>query len=188
MQQASGDFGGGDREETIMSTLGKGPGRTTGSVSRRKGVAAETSDRAAAGEPSRTRRSAKGEHAGDGIAPANVVVLCGRLSSDPQWRELASGSVLWTLEVTTPSEHGAASVPVALFDPVVEPTCAAGDEVYVVGEVRRRFFKGANGTQSRTEVVASEVVRTSQRAKVRASLQRLTDVIGRADGGGLRSP
>lgn len=144
------------------------------------------------GDTSRSaRRAAIDDTARTGptpTAPANMVVLCGRLSSEPQWRELASGSVLWTLEVTTPSERGAASVPVALFDPAVEPTFAEGDEVYVVGEVRRRFFKGANGTQSRTEVVASEVVRASQRAKVRASLRRLADVMGRADGGGLRSP
>ena len=143
---------------------------------------------AAKGAPKGARRPAPSERGDEGLIPANVVVLCGRLSSDPQWRELASGSVLWTLEVTTPSEHGAASVPVALFDPTVEPTCVAGDEVYVVGEVRRRFFKGASGTQSRTEVVASEVVRASQRAKVRASMERLATVMGRAGGRGLRSP
>jgi hypothetical protein len=151
-------------------------------------MSADTSVSASVGAAKGARRAAPSDRADECVVPTNVVVLCGRLSSDPQCRELASGSVLWTLEVTTPSEHGAASVPVALFDPRVEPTFAAGDEVYVVGEVRRRFFKGASGTQSRTEVVATEVVRASQRAKVRASMERLSAVMGRAGGRGLRSP
>lgn len=141
----------------------------------------------AAGAPAKGR-TAEGGTVDSDTVPANVVVLCGRLSSAPQWRELASGSVLWTLEVTTQGDRGAASVPVAWFDPAVEPSFETGDEVYVVGEVRRRFFRGANGTQSRTEVVATEVWRTSQRAKVRASVGRLAAVMGRAGGRGLRSP
>ena len=57
----------------------------------------------------------------------NVVVLTGRLSSDPQRRDLASGSVLWTLEVSTDTDDGVASVPVAWFDPSCEPVWSAGD-------------------------------------------------------------
>lgn len=183
------------RRATAVGAVGAGRGATgrtevdgrSGSPSSRRGGRRADGRR----EPG---RGAGDGGAGDGAAgdggavPANVVVLCGRLSSDPQWRELASGSVLWSLEVTTQGENGAASVPVAWFDPPAEPTVVAGDEVYVVGEVRRRFFRGANGTQSRTEVVATEVWRTSQRAKVRASAERLADVMGRAGGRGLRSP
>lgn len=120
-------------------------------------------------------------------APSNLVVLRGHLSSDAQCRQLESGSTLWTLEVTTRGIAGAASVPVAVFDPSTEPDFAAGDEVYVVGEVRRRFFRAGGATQSRTEVVAIEVVRGSQRAKVRASLARLAAAMGAPDTRGLPS-
>lgn len=117
----------------------------------------------------------------------NVVVLAGRLSSDPQRRDLASGSVLWTLEVSTDTEHGVASVPVAWFDPSTAPAWSAGDEVYVVGEARRRFFRGATGTQSRTEVVAAEVLPVTQRARVRRSIDRLVARLGEGAPAALRS-
>lgn len=108
----------------------------------------------------------------------NVVVLAGRLSSDPQRRCLSSGSVLWTLELSTEVAHGVASVPVAWFDPPVEPVWSAGDEVVVVGEVRRRFFRGAAGTQSRTEVVAADVAGVRQRARIRRLLSRAASRLG----------
>ena len=44
----------------------------------------------------------------------------------------------------------------------------AGAEVAVLGRVRRRFFRAGGLTQSRTEVVASRVVRGTARAKVAA--------------------
>lgn len=103
----------------------------------------------------------------------NQVVLSGRLSSDPQCRELSSGSVLYTLEVTTELPDGAVSVPVAWFDPPGEVHFAAGDVVVVAGLVRRRFFRSAGGTQSRTEVLATSVVAASARRKV----QKLVDGI-----------
>ena len=71
----------------------------------------------------------------------NVVVLRGTLSSDPIDRTLASGSTIWSLEVTTRTEEGAFSVPVAWADPPHPPRVTAGDEVVVVGQVRRRFFR-----------------------------------------------
>ena len=111
----------------------------------------------------------------------NVVVLSGRLSSDPQRRELASGSVLWSLEVSTETDRGIASVPVAWFDPRTEPDWTSGDEVVVVGEARRRFFRGAAGTQSRTEVVASDVALLRQRARVRRLIERGCVALGAHD-------
>ena len=117
----------------------------------------------------------------------NIVVLTGRLSSDPQRRDLASGSVLWTLEVSTETDHGVASVPVAWFDPSTAPSWSAGDEVFVVGEARRRFFRGAGGTQSRTEVVAAEVLSATHRARVRKSIDRLSTRLGEASLVTLRS-
>lgn len=102
----------------------------------------------------------------------NIVVLRGSLSSAPQHRDLPSGSVVWTLEVTTPTESGNLSVPVALFDPAVAPELAPGAEVVVVGEVRRRFFRAGGSTQSRTEVVATEVVTARPAARARKVIER----------------
>jgi single-strand DNA-binding protein len=55
---------------------------------------------------------------------------------------------------------------------------AKGNEVVVIGRVRRRFFKSAGSTQSRTEVVAETVVKAGQRGRVAAALAR---VRGRLD-------
>ena len=102
----------------------------------------------------------------------NVVVLHGTLSSTPVLRSLASGSVLASLEVTTVVEGASASVPVAWFDPPTDLGFDIGDEVVVTGIVRRRFFRSGGSTQSRTEVVATQVVGAAKRRQVRAALAR----------------
>lgn len=117
----------------------------------------------------------------------NIVVLRGHLSSAPVARVLASGSTLFTLEVTTATSDGTASVPVAWFDPPIPPTWEAGDEVVVRGVVRRRFFRVAAATQSRTEVVAAEVVAATDRRRARRLLERLGESLGVDAGGALRS-
>lgn len=117
----------------------------------------------------------------------NLVVLRGHLSSPPKRRELPSGSVLLTLEVTTapptitngaPGDHAAAvSVPVVWFDPpasaAVQPTTEVLTEVVVTGHVRRRFFRAGGVTQSRTEVVADAVIPASRRSQVDRALRRV---------------
>jgi single-strand DNA-binding protein len=102
----------------------------------------------------------------------NIVVIQGTLSSDPVARTLASGSVLVSLELTTATADGNVSVPVAWFDPPAEVAWAAGEELLVTGTVRRRFFRSGGVTQTRTEVVASEVVPVSRRRVVRSALAR----------------
>ena len=47
-----------------------------------------------------------------------------------------------------------------------------GDQLLVVGTVRRRFFRSGGSTQSRTEVVASEVLPLTRKRQVRAALVR----------------
>ena len=116
----------------------------------------------------------------------NQVVLIGRLSSEPQERSLASGSVLWSLELTTDTPNGAWSVPVAWFDPPSAVPFSTGDDVVVIGAVRRRFFRSAGGTQSRTEVVATEVLPAKAKRKVQRVLQRETERLGTMLGGELR--
>ena len=101
----------------------------------------------------------------------NVVVLQGKLSRAPEERQLRE-SVLATYEVTTRDEEGpAVTAPVVWFDP---PEAAwnldAGDDVTVVGEVRRRFFRANGRTESRTEVVAQVVVPTRRKAQVGRAL------------------
>ncbi len=108
----------------------------------------------------------------------NIVVLQGTLSSEPVVRELRSGSVVWSFEVTTRDGDGAASsVPVSWFDPVVPPQWGPGDEVVVRGAVRRRFFRSAGGTQSWTEVVAEVVLAAGERRKVARAMERARAVL-----------
>jgi single-strand DNA-binding protein len=108
----------------------------------------------------------------------NIVLLQGKLSRDPEERELQSGALI-TYEVTTRGEDGpAATAPVCWFDPpAAGRKLQAGDEVTVVGEVRRRFFRAGGATQSRTEVVAQEVVLSRRRAQVRRALERARELL-----------
>jgi single-strand DNA-binding protein len=106
----------------------------------------------------------------------NLAVLRGTVTSDPKHRELPSGTVVTNLEVTTRSDSLTASVPVVVHDRAV--AVGAGDDVVVVGTVRRRFFRTGGVTRSRTEVVADRVVparraRTAERA-VAAAVALLT--------------
>jgi single-stranded DNA-binding protein len=98
----------------------------------------------------------------------NIVVLQGKLSRAPEYRELESGRVV-SYDVTTRLDDGkAANAPVAWFAaPTVALDLDAGDEVVVVGHVHRRFFRTTAGTQSRTEVIADAVI--PARAKKRAA-------------------
>jgi single-strand DNA-binding protein len=95
----------------------------------------------------------------------NIVVIQGTLSSDPVERTLPSGETLTSLEVTTRSDGEVArSVPVVVARST--PSLSGGDEVVVVGSVRRRFFRAAGATQSRTEVEARTVVRAGRATQV----------------------
>jgi single-strand DNA-binding protein len=99
----------------------------------------------------------------------NLVVLRGVLSSNPAPRTLPSGDLLTSYEVTIrDAERPAESVPVVLVGGGGPRGIGPGDEVVVVGRVRRRFFRAGGATASRTEVVASRVMRASRRAAVGA--------------------
>ena len=96
--------------------------------------------------------------------PTNVAVLRGRVTSEPSVRELPSGRTVTQVELTTTCEGAAVSVPVVVDDRAV--SCRSGDEVVVVGHVRRRFFRAGGVTQSRTEVVATELHIATRRKSV----------------------
>jgi hypothetical protein len=64
-------------------------------------------------------------------------------------------------------------VPVVWHDP---PASAyrldRGDEVLVVGQVRRRFFRSGGAVASRTEVVAETVLKTTQAKRCRTAIDK----------------
>lgn len=107
----------------------------------------------------------------------NVAVVCGTVSSEPKRRELPSGSSVVNVEVTTRLDDATCSVPVIVVDRDV--TVTAGDSVVVVGRVVRRFFRAGGVTQSRTELVATKLVRASRRRSVDraldAAIEQLTN-------------
>jgi single-strand DNA-binding protein len=109
----------------------------------------------------------------------NLVVLRGSLSRAPEVRDLRSGDVLVTYDVTVPAHDDvpASSAPVVWFAPPAGAAdIAEGTEVVVVGQVRRRFFRAGGATQSRTEVVADRVIRASRaKAAERAVLDALVE-------------
>ena len=113
----------------------------------------------------------------------NIAVLRGRLARPAEPRVLPSGELLVAYDVTVdrPGER-AETVPVVWFGaPARAGELDVDAPVVVVGRVRRRFFKGRSGTQSRTEVVAEVVVPAGHR-RVRTLLADASARV--ADGGG----
>lgn len=96
----------------------------------------------------------------------NEVRLVGRVSAVAPERELPSGDLLVTFRLTVPRprvrgrSRPAASVDaidVACFTAVTRQRAArlkVGDSLEVRGALRRRFFRGAAGVQSRYDVEA----------------------------------
>ncbi len=93
----------------------------------------------------------------------NLIVLCGRLAVDPEYRAFDSGTRLVRLLVTVRSEEPRRRVdvvPVTLWDPPEEFYDALpmkGRRVWVCGSVQRRFWDASEGRRSRLEVVAEQV-------------------------------
>ena len=103
----------------------------------------------------------------------NVVALRGRLSRPAETRTLPSGGQLVQLEVTVhrPDER-AETVPVVCDYSARISSLDVDEEVIVVGRVRRRFFRAGGMTQSRTEVVADEVLTPRMLKKVATALEQ----------------
>lgn len=110
----------------------------------------------------------------------NVVVLRGRLTSEPMVRELPSGGTVTQLELTMRHDGVSISVPVAVHGQQV--TVMRDDEVVVTGHVARRFFRAGGVTQSRTEVIASRVLRASRRKSVERALAEAVRMLEQDDG------
>ena len=103
----------------------------------------------------------------------NLSILVGVLSRDADLRPLPSGVSILGLELSVRGDgRPAESVPVAWPD--APPTAVgwqAGEEVLVIGRIRRRFFRAGGSTQSRTEVVATTVVPTRRVATAGRALE-----------------
>ena len=101
----------------------------------------------------------------------NEVRLIGRISQEPESRELPSGDTSWTFRVVVPRSPAA----VRPHQSVDALECCvwsgrlkrsvrawhAGDVVEVSGQLRRRFFRGGGATASRVEVevTAGRIIR-----------------------------
>jgi len=93
----------------------------------------------------------------------NLIVLCGRLATDPEMRVFDSGTRLVRYLITVRVDHPRKRVdviPVTLWDPsdelVAEPG-EKGDRMWVCGAVQRRYWESPDGRRSRIEVVAEQV-------------------------------
>lgn len=93
----------------------------------------------------------------------NLIVLCGRLSVDPEVRVFDSGARLIRYLVTVRAEAPRKRVdvvPVTLWDPpddLVDEPGEKGERVWICGSVQRRFWESPDGRRSRIEVVAEQV-------------------------------
>jgi single-strand DNA-binding protein len=91
----------------------------------------------------------------------NVVVLAGRLSDEPEVKDMPSGDKVTRFRLYVP-ETGkrVLPLPVSAWDKTARKACDAltkGDAVLVRGHLVRRFFRDGGGGRSVTEVVATEV-------------------------------
>jgi single-stranded DNA-binding protein len=93
----------------------------------------------------------------------NLVVLCGRLATEPELREFDSGTQLVRLLVTVRSDQPRRRVdvvPVTMWDPptdFLDDPPEKGRRVWVCGSVQRRFWEAPDGRRSRLEVVAEQI-------------------------------
>lgn len=107
----------------------------------------------------------------------NEVVLVGRVSGEPEQRELPSGDLLvaWRVVVDRPPggrrpPPGVRATTVDTLDCVAwtagvrrtARSLAEGDVVEVSGALRRRFWRAGAGAASRCEVEVAQVVRLSK--------------------------
>lgn len=98
----------------------------------------------------------------------NLTILRGRVARPPVARDLPErGPVLgYELAVPIPGSVGRSETVPVVWSPNGAPAIGEGEEVVVLGRVRRRFFRSGGVVQSRTEVVAEQVLTVRQRARV----------------------
>jgi single-strand DNA-binding protein len=95
------------------------------------------------------------------MVAVNVVVLAGRLSDQPEVKDMPSGDKVTRFRLHVP-EAGkrVLPLPVSAWDRLARKGCerlSRGDAVLVRGHLIRGFFRDGGGGRSVTEVVATEV-------------------------------
>jgi single-strand DNA-binding protein len=108
----------------------------------------------------------------------NVAVVRGACSSPPELRVLPSDQRLAQLQITTRIGGRAMSVPVSVLEPAAwVEALDAGDEVVVLGSVRRRFFRTGGATASRVEIEAEVVCRARDQRRSRGLRRRIAELL-----------
>lgn len=104
----------------------------------------------------------------------NLVLLEGVVARAPDERVVDGGRIVGFDLATARDGQAADAVPVRWEGPPGWASeLAPGDALGVVGRVRRRFFRAGGGTQSRTEVVADQVVRVRPGRRGRRAVDRV---------------
>lgn len=112
----------------------------------------------------------------------NLAVVRGTVSSPPDARVLPSDTRLVQLQVTTRLADETLSMPVSCWNPAAwVEALTPGDEIVVVGRVRRRFFRAGGATASRVELEADVVARAGDRRRVQAALRRAASALALLD-------
>ncbi len=108
----------------------------------------------------------------------NLAVVRGACSSPPELRVLPSDQRLAQLQITTRIDGRAMSVPVSVLEPAAwVEALDAGDEVVVLGSVRRRFFRTGGATASRVEIEAEVVCRARDQRRSRGLRRRIEELL-----------
>lgn len=108
----------------------------------------------------------------------NLAIVRGTCGSPPEVRVLPSEQRLAQLQLTTRIDGRAMSVPISVLDPpkwVEALDC--GDEIVVLGAIRRRFFRAAGTTASRVEVEAEVVCRARDVRRSRTIRRRVEELL-----------
>ncbi len=115
----------------------------------------------------------------------NLVVISGRLATDPEISAFEAGSTLARYLMIARSEEPRRRtdvVPVVQWDP---PEWTAelvrGDGLWIAGGVQRRFWSDDHNRRGRIEIVAYNVQRWPERAKVDVEDAALAMVEGAAE-------
>jgi single-stranded DNA-binding protein len=124
-------------------------------------------------------------------AEVNLAVVSGTCSAPPEVRVLDSGTRVASLSIRCPADardERATSVPVTVWNPAAwVETLDRGDEVVVVGRVRRRFYSRPGGVGSRVDVDAVVIARARDRRRVEALTRRAAAELDRMLGDGWAS-
>lgn len=141
--------------------------KTTAHTSTSKTAARRGSSKRGERGTSQACRSAEATTTGPPASHLNVAVLRGRVAAPPQSYDARDASRVISFDLVTVGDAGREVTPVSWFDP---PAWAdeldAGDEVIVVGRVRKRFVRVGRTTRPFTDVVTHHAARAARRRQV----------------------